>query len=470
MSEPTFVSVLPPVLAIVLAISTRQVYLSLAGGIWFGATVLAGWNPIAGLAGAIDRMVAVLMSEGDAKVILFTLVIGALVRTVETSGGVKGFVAWLEKLQWVDSPRRAQVLAWSLGVIVFIESNISVLVAGTVARPLFDRYKVSREKLSYIIDSTSAPVCILIPLNAWGAYTLGLLDGLGVEEPLEVFLGAVAVNFYAIAAVLLAVATIVWKIDLGPMKAAEARVAGGVMHLPGSQPLMDTESMEADPTVAIEPRARNMLVPLGVMVFAMPLFLFITGDGDILRGSGSTSVLWAVLAGLATAWFMLLAQRALSVNRLTHHALQGAGSLLPLALILMLALALGGTAKDLGTGPYVAQLAAGRLAPVILVPLIFAVASGIAFAIGTSWGTFAIMLPIAVPTATAMGLPLEPFVAASLAGGVFGDHASPISDTTVVSSMAAATDHIEHVRTQLPYALLAAGVALVGFAILGATL
>lgn len=470
MSEPTFVSVLPPVLAIVLAIVTRQVYLSLAGGVWFGATVLAGWNPLAGLADAIDRIVGVLGSAGDAKVVLFTLVIGALVRTVETSGGVKGFVAWLERLQWVKSGRGAQLLAWVVGVIIFIESNITVLVAGTVARPLFDRYKVSREKLAYIIDSTSAPVCILIPLNAWGAYTLGLLDGLGVEDSLAVFLGAVVVNFYAIAALLLAFATVWWKLDLGPMKGAEARVAGGQLHREGSQPLMDTDAMAADPTVAIEPRARNMLVPLAVMVAGMPVFLYITGDGDILHGSGSTSVLWAVLAGLATAWLMLLGQRALSVNRLTQHALQGAGSLLPLALILVLALALGGTAKELGTGDYVARLAAGRFPPAILVPLIFAVGAGVAFAIGSSWGTFAIMLPIAVPTATAMSLPLEPFVAASLAGGVFGDHASPISDTTVVSSMAAATDHIEHVRTQLPYALLAGGIAAVAFAILGATL
>ena len=467
MSDPTWISVLPPVLAIVLAIVTRQVYLSLGAGIWLGATILAGGDPLVGLADGIERMVAVLGSPGDARVVLFTLVIGALITTIEASGGVKGFVQWLEQRRWVDRPVRAQLLAWVIGVVVFIESNITVLVAGTVARPLFDRHKVSREKLAYIIDSTSAPICILIPLNAWGAYNLELLDGLGVEQPLSVFLGSLPYNFYAIGAVLLAFATIRWGIELGPMKTAQRRVASGKLHREGSHPLLDETALEVDETLAVEPRARNMLVPLVVMVAAMPTFLWVTGDGNIMKGSGSTSVLWSVSLGLATAWLMLLGQRALSLDRLTRRGLEGAGALLPLALILVLALALGGVAKALGTGDYVAQLATDRLSPVVLLPLTFAVSAGIAFSIGSSWGTFAIMLPIAIPTAISLGQPLEPYVAAALAGGIFGDHASPISDTTIVASMAAATDHIEHVRTQLPYALIAGMVALVGFAIVG---
>lgn len=213
-----------------------------------------------------------------------------------------------------------------------------------------------------------------------------------------------------------------------------------------------------------------MIVPIATLVLMMPVGLLITGNGDITAGSGSTSVLWAVLAALAVAWVMLVAQRIFTVNELTQVGLKGAGGLVGLALVLLLALALGGVTRDLGTGQYVANLTAGLLPPYILLPLTFLVACGIAFATGTSWGTFAIMLPIAVPAAAAMGLPLSPFVAASLAGGVFGDHASPISDTTIVSSMAAATDHIDHVRTQLPYALLAGGIATIAFAITGAFL
>jgi tetracycline resistance efflux pump len=206
------------------------------------------------------------------------------------------------------------------------------------------------------------------------------------------------------------------------------------------------------------------------MVIMMPVSLYITGDGDLMEGSGSTSVLWAVLSGLATAWILLLVQRGYSVDELTRTALKGAGGLIPLALILLLALALGDVAVALGTGEYVARITAGVLPPVVFLPLIFLVSAGIAFSIGSSWGPVAIMLPIAVPAAATLGLPLAPFVAASLSGGVFGDHSSPISDTTIISSMAAATDHIDHVRTQLPYALLAGAVATVAFTIVGSTL
>jgi Na+/H+ antiporter NhaC len=462
--------VLPPVLAIILAIVTRQVYLSLAGGLFLGWTILEGWDPGAGLGSAIQGAVSVLANDGDAKAILFTLIIGALIATVEASGGVRGFVENLERNRWVDSARRAQLLAWVTGVIIFIESNITVLVAGSVARPLCDRYKCSREKLAYIIDSTSAPICILVPMNAWGAYNLGILEGLGVENALGVFLNAVILNFYAIAAVILTLSVIVWKIDIGPMRKAEARTRGGQLLWPGATPMIDEDVLSPPPNDRIPPRAFNMFVPIAVMVLFMPLALFITGDGDLSAGSGSTSVLWSVMAGLAAAWVLLLAQRAFSQDELVKIGLKGAGGLMPLALILLLAIALGDVAEELGTGIYVAQVTGGVLPPFVFLPLVFVVAAAIAFSTGTSWGTFAIMLPIAVPAGAALGLPIAPFGAAALSGGVFGDHCSPISDTTIISSMAAATDHIDHVRTQLPYALIGGGIAAICFSLLGAGL
>lgn len=470
MTEPTWISLLPPLIAIILAIWTRQVYLSLASGIWLGWTILNDWHVGAGLAGAIESTVMVLGSPGDARVILFTLVIGALIATVEASGGVAGFVRWLEHHQWVTGPRRAQLLAWFIGVGIFIESNITVLVAGSVARPLFDRYRTSREKLAYIIDSTSAPICILIPLNAWGAYNLGLLNGVGVEDPLGVFLGSIPYNFYAFAAVALALSVILFRLDVGPMKAAEERAAQGLVLRPGATPMMDEGIFRGEEAPPIPPRAINMVVPIAVMVVTMPLGLWITGGGDLREGSGSTSVLWAVLAGLAAGWILLAFQRAYSVDDLVKIALRGAGGLVPLALILLLALALGNVADELGTGAYVARVTEGVLPPFVFLPLIFLVSSAIAFSIGSSWGTFAIMIPIAVPAAAALGLDMAPFLAAALSGGIFGDHCSPISDTTIISSMAAATDHVDHVRTQLPYALAGGLVATLGFAIVGAAL
>lgn len=468
MSEPSWISLLPPVVAIVLAILTRQVYISLAAGIWFAWTIISGWNPISGLGAGIEAVVAVLGDAGNARVILFTLVIGSLIGTIETYGGVKGFVHWLEQRRWVDSPRKAQFLAWGTGLVIFIESNITVLVAGSVSRPLFDRFRSAREKLAYIIDSTSAPICILIPLNAWGAYNLGILTELGVDDPLGVFIGSIPFNFYAIFAVLLALSVIIWQIDLGPMKKAEARTRGGELLWPDAQPLMDEKMLSGEPSDRLPPRARNMVIPIAVMVLMMPAGLLITGGGDLRAGSGSTSVLWAVLSGLGTAWLLVLGQRGATVDELTRTALKGAAGLVPLALILQLALALGAATREMGTGAWVAGVTADVLPPVVFLPLIFLASAGIAFSTGTSWGTFAIMLPIAVPAAMALGLPPSPFVAAALSGGIFGDHSSPISDTTIIASMASATDHIDHVRTQLPYAAIAGAAATAAFAIVGA--
>jgi Na+/H+ antiporter NhaC len=187
-------------------------------------------------------------------------------------------------------------------------------------------------------------------------------------------------------------------------------------------------------------------------------------------GSGSTSVLWSVLFGLAVSWIMLRAQGGFTTAELVKVGLKGAGGLVPLALILLLAIALGDVVAFMGTGEYVAEVTRGTMPNFVYLPLVFIVSAGIAFSTGTSWGTFAIMLPIAVPAAVGLGLPIAPFLAAALSGGIFGDHCSPISDTTIISSMAAATDHIDHVRTQLPYALIGGGISTVCFAVLGATL
>jgi Na+/H+ antiporter NhaC len=461
---------LPPLLAIGLAIWTRQVYLSLAAGIWIGWTIILGWNPLAGLAGAVDGAVTTVTDPGNARVIMFTFAIGALIALVEANGGVRGFVRWVEERNWVTNGRRAQLLAWILGVIIFIESNITVLVAGSICRPLFDRFRVSREKLAYLIDSTSAPVCVLIPFNAWGAYILGVLATLGVEDPVPTLVASIPLNFYALAALALAGISAARQLDVGPMRAAQKRTADGELHWEHAVALADPEDMAPPPREGMPLRPVNMVVPIAAMVLMMPVAMYVTGEGDIMAGSGSTSVLWAVLAGVGVASILSLGQRLLNLEELSRVSLQGAGALTSMALVLLLAITLAAVTVEMGTGEYVAGVVGGRVPLPLLLPLLFAVAGGIAFATGSSWGTFGIMLPMAVPVANSLGLLATPFIAAVLSGGIFGDHSSPISDTTIVSSLASASDHIEHVRTQIPYALTAGTVAVIGFALTGAWL
>jgi Na+/H+ antiporter NhaC len=442
-------SLLPPLLAIVLAVYTREVYLSLAAGIWLGWSIVERWDPLAGAARAVNETIAVLGEPGNARILLFTFMVGSLIAIVGSNGGVDGFVAWVERRRWVTDGRRAQLLAWLIGIVIFIESNITILVTGSVCRPLFDRFRVSREKLAYLADSTSAPICILVPFNAWGGYILGLLAALGVASPMGVFVAAIPLNFYALAAVLLAGATAAFGLDWGPMRAAEERTRDGELHWEHAGALADPEEIAA------------------AMVLSMPVGMYITGGGTMAAGSGSLSVLWAVIVGVAVASVLTLGQRLLPVQELSRVSLHGAGGLTGMALVLLLAIALGAVTVELGTGEYIAGLVAGRIPLPALLPIIFLAGAGTSFATGSSWGTFAIMIPVAVPLAVSLGLPVAPFVAAVLSGGIFGDHCSPISDTTVISSLAAASDHIEHVRTQLPYALTAGSFAILAFAVTG---
>ena len=468
MSDTSWYSILPPIIAIVLAISTRQVILSLFAGIWMGFTLLNGFNPLLGATEGVNGLIHVFADAGDTRVILFTLLIGSLIATIEHSGGVRGFVRFLETRRWVHNKLRAQILAWGTGLFIFVESNITLLVAGSVSRPLFDRYRISREKLAYLIDATSAPVCVMIPLNAWGAVIIGLVTSTGVDNALQVFIASIPYNFYAIVAIILA-AVVIWKnIDIGPMKKAEERTQNGDILWPGALPMVDISAEQSLHADAGEiPSATLMVLPILTMVAMMPIGLYVTGDGNLIEGSGSVSVLWAVIAAILVSWIMILGKGASSIHDLMRIFMKGAGSLLPIATILLFALALGDVAIELGTGIYIAGVVGDTIPGPLLAPLIFIVSAFIAFSVGSSWGTFAIMIPIAVPIATTLGFPVPLFLGAAISGAIFGDHASPISDTTVVASMASATDHIDHVRTQLPYALLAAAIATILFLIAG---
>lgn len=481
-------TLLPPVVAIILAIITRQVFISLTVGIFLGYTMLAGWNPLLGFMDTLQGLVDVFADAGNTRTIMFCALVGGLIVFMQRSGGVAGFIEWVGKRLGQRSDgghKQVQFFAWLTGALIFVESSISVLTVGTLYRPLFDKLGISREKLAYIADSSSAPSSILIPFNGWGAFIMGLLALEGFEQPFATMLRAMGYNFYAILALLLVPAIIWWGKDWGPMAKAEARARSGKVLSEGATPVVDTELTDINAKPGVPARAANMIVPILVMVLFMPIMLAYTGWAGateqlgadagfaallfqaIGAGSGSTAVLTAVTVSLLVCVIYYKAQGIFGVRESVDLILKGIAGLIPLALLMLLAFAIGGLCKQLETGIYVAGVAQEWLSPGLVPFLVFIVTCFIAFSTGTSWGTFAIMIPIAVPMASQMDANVLMAIAAVMGGGVFGDHCSPISDTTILSSMASATDHVDHVKTQLPYAATAGLATAVLYLVFG---
>ena len=457
-----WISILPPVLAIALAIKTKQVYPSLFLGIWLGWTAFNKWNPLIGLRDTLEAAIDIFKDSSNTKVIIFSMMVGALIIMMQHSGGVPGFIRWVSQKGLVENRRSAGLLLWIIGVMIFIESNMINLVIGSIGRPIFDKFKVPREKLAYLAHSTSCPVCVMIPFNGWGAVLTGLLLAQQVENPFFMVLKAVTTNFYAMFTILLVLFIIITQKDFGPMAKAEKRAKEtGKLVRDGAQLLVSEETIAMPVKEGVQPRSINMILPLIAMVAMVPFGLLITGNGRIEQGSGSTAVFWAVLMGIFTAAVLYKIQKIFSLREVLDLVMKGMGGLIPLGLLMVFAFTMGATCKTMGTGPYVAGLATATIHPALVTPLVFLLACFISFATGTSWGTFAIMMPIAVPLAQNMGISLPLMVSAVMGGGVFGDHCSPVSDTTIISSMATACDPIDHVNTQLPYALTAASGALV---------
>ncbi|NNE33770.1 MAG: sodium:solute symporter, partial [Rhodothermales bacterium] len=309
---------------------------------------------------------------------------------------------------------------------------------------------------------------LLIPINAWGAYIVGLLIAQDVEEPVEYLLSSLVFNFYSIFALLLAFFVIFKDWNIGPMKEAERRVReDGLLLRPGAEPMVSDDVTELVSKPGTPKRAINMLAPIISMVATVPVVLWLTGNGDMLGGSGSKAVLWGVIVGLIIGSVLYRVQGIMNLNELTATMLKGIQGLLPVVIVLALAFGISATQRELGTGVFLAQAAEQALNPGFIPAIVFLLACIMAFSTGTSWGTFAIMVPIVIPMTALLDVHPALMLAAALGGGIFGDHCSPISDSTIVASMASATDHIDHVRTQLPYALIAASFALVLFVIAG---
>ena len=440
---PEILTVLPPVLAIIVAMLTRNVYAALGLALLASETLIAGLNPAMGALGSIDRAAAVFASEGNTRVLLFCLLIGALIAWMRDSGGVEAVVSGLMKRGLVSTPRRAALAPALAGTAIFVETNVSLLSSGVLGQRLFDAHGLSRERLAYIIDSTSAPVSALILLNGWGAYALGLVEPYGFESPIGVVAGTIPWNFYALLTLAGVYLTVFTGRVFGPMKTAA------------------TKAVLAEDEEAVAPtRSIYMWLPLLTMIGAALGFMAWTGGGNILAGNGSQSILWAVCLAMLVAGVLLAVGKAFPAGGLQARGFAGIAEMVPVVAILFLSIALGDSLRVLGTGTFMAGVAEAFVSPVIVPAVVFVVAGVTAFMTGTSWGTYGIMIPIAMPLAVALGIPPSLALAAVLGGGVFGDHCSPISDTTIIASLAAGCDHIEHVRTQLPYALVAGGIAV----------
>ena len=487
-----FLSILPPVLAIILAIRTKQVFVSLLFGIWLGWLIIDAWNPLTGTFDTIQALVDVFKDDGNTRTIMFSALVGALIIFIQKSGGVEGFILKISQLLEKQEQKKAgnnriivQFLAWLTGLLIFVESNISVLTVGALYRPIFDKLKIPREKLAYIADSSSAPSSILIPFNAWGAFIMGLLLTQGFENPFSTLFHAVVYNFYPMLALAMVLIIIFTKKDFGPMAKAEKRaVEQGKLLADDAQPMVSDELTEVTTKAGVSPKAYNMILPIVVMVLMMPVMLGYTGWETALenraeagfwgkffyaigQGSGSTAVLTALIASLLFSMLLYRIQGIMNLKEMVDLTLKGIAGMMPLALLMLMAFAIGAVCKQLETGIYVAEVAKGWLSPSLVPFIVFLVSCFIAFSTGTSWGTFAIMIAIAVPMAQTMGTNVHLAIAAALGGGVFGDHCSPISDTTILSSMAAASDHIDHVKTQFPYALVAGGITAFLYLLIG---
>jgi Na+/H+ antiporter NhaC len=491
---PGILSVLPPLLAIVLALVLRQVIVSLFAGVWLGAVFVFDYDPFGGFLRVLDHYIINALANPDhISIIAFSMLFGGMVGVISKSGGTIGIAEKLTRI--ARTPRGGQTATWLLGFVIFFDDYANSLIVGNTMRPITDRLKVSREKLAFLVDATAAPVTAVLFVSTWIGYEVGLIDAAmkNVEfaghNAYAVFLDMLPYSFYPILTLVFGALIAFSGRDFGPMAVAERRARRtGKLFRDGAHLATDlTDSSSVMPDEGVRPQWWNAAIPIFVVVAGALVGLWYTGTQAIIRNGGTDfsignvigqansyqALLWASLLSCVVAIALAVGQRVLRITQAMDAWFNGLKSMLLAMLILTLAWSIGQITNELHTADFLVQILRGNLPPQWLPATTFIVASVISFATGTSWGTMGIMMPIVIPLSVVLGheagLTADPAyvitlgtIASVLAGAVFGDHCSPISDTTILSSMASACDHIDHVRTQLPYALAVAGVSLVG--------
>ena len=483
-------SILPAIVALGLAIITRRVLISLGVGIVLGALLLVDFSFANGAIYIFNTIKGVVIEDGginswNMSIVAFLLLLGMMTALLTLSGGTRAFADWA--IVHIKQKRGASFLAAFLGVFIFIDDYFNSLAVGSISRPVTDRFNVSRAKLAYILDSTAAPMCILMPVSSWGAYIMTIIGGIllshGVADysPLGAYMRLIPMNFYAIFALLMVFAVIWFKLDIGLMKTHEIGAEKN-----GSIKDNDHEAVNLHDEYGIEEsekgKVSHLIYPIITLIAATLFFMLYTGNQALASSELAFSVLVAFentdvgkslcyggLVGLLFSFVIVIKQK-IAFSLISKALWIGAKSMFGAIIILFFAWSIGSVIGDMKTGTYLSSLVQGNIGLHWLPVIIFVLSGTMAFATGTSWGTFGIMLPISGDMAAATEISLMmPMLSAVLAGSVFGDHCSPISDTTILSSTGARCKHIDHVATQLPYALSVAAISAIGFTVLGFT-
>ncbi len=476
-------SLLPPLVAILAAIFLRKILIAMAAGVWLGAIVSAGYSPLSGSGKAARIVGENLLDPFHLHIIGFTFALVGMVHVIIRMGGMAGVLEVVSKM--ARTARSTRIATALMGFLVFFDDYANTIVVGSTMRPLTDAKRISREKLAYIVDSTAAPVAGIAIISTWIGYEVGLFEDLAQQLNLEmsgyeIFLGIIPFRFYCLFALALVLWNVVLSRDFGSMLKAERRAATtGAVLRPGSVPLTRASFLKAGPQEGIPHRWYNAVIPIVVVIAAVLVGVFWSGEGATgevfqwqawqaaFSDADSAMVLfWASVVGSLVAMGLALTQRLLSPTQAIRSWLQTVPSMWLAVGVLLLAWSIRTVCDDLGTSVYLVGTLEGLLT-LTLIPLVtFLIAALVAFATGTSWGAMGILLPTMIPVAAQLGdgtphsmVILMLCFAAVLDGAIYGDHCSPISDTTILSSVAAGSDHVDHVRTQAPYATLAMVVA-----------
>ena len=471
----SFWALLPAVIAIALALITKEVYSSLFIGILVGGLLYSGFNPVGAMEHIfVDGMIGQLSDSWDVGILIFLVVLGTMVMLMNRAGGSAAFGRW--SVAHVKTKVGAQLATVALGVLIFIDDYFNCLTVGSVMRPLTDKHNISREKLAYLIDATAAPVCIIAPISSWAAAVTGFVDGV---NGLTLFVRAIPYNFYALLTIVMMITLSVGKFDYGPMRLAEMNKKLNEDKNPpqGGKSAMTGAEDQPNPPVSPKGKVIHLVLPIVCLIVCCVIGMIYTGgffEGETFvdafsNSDASVGLVYGSVVALIITIIFFLATRVLNFNECMNALPEGFKSMVPAILILTFAWTLKSMTDSLGAAEYVAGLvdaAAETGALMSMLPaVIFLIAVGLSFATGTSWGTFGILIPIVVKVFQGnMGNELMIIaISACMAGAVCGDHCSPISDTTIMASAGAQCDHIRHVSTQLPYAITAALVSFVAY-------